>query len=35
MTEHDPDLAPAPERLAGTSVAGLPPPTAANPIWRW
>ena len=31
MTEHEPDLSPAPERLAGTSVSGLPTPNQGEP----
>ena len=31
MTEHEPDLSPAPERLAGTSVSGLPAPNQGEP----
>jgi 6-phosphogluconolactonase len=31
MTEHEPDLSPASERLAGTSVSGLPTPNRGEP----
>jgi 6-phosphogluconolactonase len=31
MSEHDPDLMPADERLAGTGVAGLPAPNRGEP----
>jgi len=31
MTEHEPDLSMAPDRLAGTSVSGLPAPNQASP----
>lgn len=31
MSEHDPDLSPAPDRLAGTSVSGLPAPNRGEP----
>ena len=31
MTEHGPDLSPAPERLAGTSVSSLPTPNQGEP----
>jgi 6-phosphogluconolactonase len=31
MTEHEPDLSMAPERLAGTSVSGLPAPNRGEP----
>jgi 6-phosphogluconolactonase len=31
MTEHDPDLVPASERLAGTGLAGIPAPNQGEP----
>jgi 6-phosphogluconolactonase len=31
MTEHEPDLSPAPERLTGTSIADLPTPNQGEP----
>jgi 6-phosphogluconolactonase len=32
MTEHEPDLSPASDRLAGTSISGLPTPNRGEPV---